>query len=80
MRRYAASQGIISSKGVAHSLLAKLDATEEAVRDDHPSQAIQLLRAFIHEVEAQSGKHIDLIHAKHLVLHAQLVIQALEKG
>jgi hypothetical protein len=77
---HAASQGIINSKGVTHSLLAKLEAAEEAVRDDHTSQAIHLLRAFIHEVEAQSGKHIDPMHAQDMVMHAQMVIEALEKG
>jgi hypothetical protein len=78
--KHAASQGFITSKWVSHSLLAKLDAAEEAVNDDHTSQAIHLLKAFIHEVEAQSGKHIVPMHAKHLVMHAQMVIQALEKG
>lgn len=77
---HVASQGFINSKAVTHSLLAKLDAAEEAVDDDHTSQAIHLLRAFIHEVEAQSGKHIDPMHAEHLVMHARMVIQALEDG
>ena len=76
---HAASQGLITSNRVAHSLLAKLDAAEEAVDDDHTLQAIHLLRAFIHEVEVQSGKHIDPMHTEHMVMHAQMVIQALEK-
>ncbi len=36
--------------------------------------------AFIHEVQAQVGKHIEQEHAEHLVMHAQVVIQALKKG
>ncbi len=77
---HAASQGFITSRGVAHSLLAKLDAAEEALEHGHTSQAIQDLRAFIHEVRAQAGKHIDPMHAQHMVMHAQSVIQALKKG
>ncbi len=77
--QHAAAQGFINSKGVTYSLLAKLDLAEEAVKDDCTSRAIDLLEAFIHEVKAQSGKHIASMHAEHLVMHAQMVIQALEK-
>jgi predicted negative regulator of RcsB-dependent stress response len=77
--KHAAAQGFINSKGVTYSLLAKLDLAEVAVKDDCTSQAIDLLEAFIHEVKAQSGKHIESMHAEHLVMHAQMVIQALEK-
>ena len=77
---HAASQGFITNQGVAHSLLAKLDAAEEALEHGHTSQAISKLRAFIHEVQAQAGRHIDPKHAQHMVMHAQLVIQALTNG
>ncbi len=77
--KHAAAQGFINSKEVTHRLLAKLDMAEEAVKDDCTSRAIHLLKAFIHEVKAQSGKHIASVHAKYLVMHAQMVIQALEK-
>jgi hypothetical protein len=42
--------------------------------------AINLLNTIIHEVQAQAGKHIEQEHAQHLVLHAQMVMQALKKG
>jgi hypothetical protein len=77
--KHAAAEGFINSEEVMHRLLAKLDMAEEAVDDGYTSQAIHLLRAFIHEVKAQSGKHIVSVHAEHLVMHAQMVIQALEK-
>jgi predicted negative regulator of RcsB-dependent stress response len=77
--KHAAAQGFINSKEVTHRLLVKLDAAEEAVNDDYTSQAIHLLKAFIHEVKAQSGKSIVAMHAEHLVMHAQMVIHALEK-
>lgn len=40
----------------------------------------RLLNTIIHEVQAQAGKHIEQEHAQHLVLHAQMVMQALKKG
>ena len=76
----AASQGIITSQGVAHSLLAKLDAAQAAVDRGQTSVAINNLEAFINEVQAQAGKHIDAMHAQHMVMHAQLVIQALKNS
>jgi hypothetical protein len=74
---HAASQGIIDNQGVANSLLAKLDAAHAALDRGQKSVAINNLQAFISEVQAQAGKHIDSLHAQHMVLHAQLVIQAL---
>ncbi|MDQ2907218.1 MAG: hypothetical protein M3Y81_27240, partial [Chloroflexota bacterium] len=60
------------------SLFAKLDSAENALRHGHASRAITMLNAFISEVRAQSGKHIVPMHAMHLVMHAQLVIDALK--
>lgn len=77
---HAASQGIITSQGVANSLLAKLDAAQAALDRGLTSVAINNLQAFIHEVQAQAGKHIEAMHAEHMVMHAQLVIQALKNG
>jgi len=74
---HAASQGLITSQGVANSLLAKLDAAQAAFDRGQTSVAINDLQAFIYEVQAQAGKHIDSMHAQHMVMHAQLVIQAL---
>jgi hypothetical protein len=77
---HAASQGFIDNKGVTHSLLAKLDAAQAAEAGGQAGTAINLLGAFIHEVQAQAGKHIDQTHAQHLVMHAQMVIDALKNG
>src|SRR6266700_2491096 len=74
---HAASQGLITSQGVANSLLAELNAAQAALDRGQTSVAINELQAFIHEVQAQAGKHIDPMHAQHMVMHAQLVIQAL---
>lgn len=74
---HAASQGLITSQGVANSLLAELNAAQAALDRGQTSVAINDLQAFIYEVQAQAGKHIDSMHAQHMVMHAQLVIQAL---
>jgi hypothetical protein len=77
--KQAVAMGHITSQYVAHTLLVKLDKAEDALADDHTGTTIWWLKAFIHEVKAQSGKHIIPMHAMHLVMHAELVIQALQK-
>jgi len=78
--QHAADEGFIDNQGVTNSLLAELDAAQAALDHGQTGAAINLLNAFIHEVQAQAGKHIDSMHAQHLVLHAQMVIQALKNG
>jgi predicted negative regulator of RcsB-dependent stress response len=77
---HAAQQGFIDNQGITNSLLAKLDAAQAALDRGQTSVAINQLQAFIHEVQAQAGKHIEQEHAGHLVEHAQVVIQALKNG
>ena len=77
--KHAAAQGFITSQGVTRSLLARLDTADEALEHGRTSQAINVLEAFINEVQAQAGKHIDPMHAQHLVAHAQMVIQVLNQ-
>ena len=74
---HAATEGLINNQGVTNSLLAKLDAAQAAQARGQTGTAINLLEAFIHEVQAQAGKHIDQTHAQHMVMHAQMVITAL---
>jgi hypothetical protein len=75
--QHAADQGFIDNQGVTNSLLAELDAAQAAQDRGQTSVVINQLDAFIHEVQAQAGKHIDSMHAQHLVMHAQMVFQAL---
>ena len=77
--KQAEAMGHITSPYIAHTLLVKLDKAEDALEDHHTGTAIWWLKAFIHEVNAQSGKHILPMHALHLVMHAEMVIQALQK-
>ena len=76
----AAETGNIDNQGVANSLLVKLDAAQAAFDQGQSSVAIHQLEAFIHEVQAQAGKHIAQMHAEHMVMHAQMVIQALKNS
>jgi hypothetical protein len=74
---HAYDMGHIDNKGVANSLMAKLDAAQAALDRGQPGVAVNLLHAFVNEVNAQAGKHIAAEHAGHLVEHAQNVISAL---
>jgi uncharacterized protein (DUF362 family) len=67
----------IDEQGVEISLLAKVNAAQAAQNGGQTTTAINLLRSFVDEVNAQAGKHIVAEHAAHLVQHAQTVIKAL---
>ena len=75
---HALAMGAITNQGVASSLLAKVDAAQEAVDRGQTAVAALILQALINEVRAQSGVHIEAGHAQHLIAHAQRVIDALE--
>jgi hypothetical protein len=77
--QHASDMGHITNKGVARSLLAELKAAQSALDRGQPRVAIVLLRTFEREVSALSGKSIEPAHAAHMVEHAQLVIQALQR-
>ena len=74
---HAFTMGHIDNKGIANSLLAKLEAAQAALDRAQPEVAILLLGSFIKEVEAQAGHHIDAMHAAHMVAHAEMVIAEL---
>jgi hypothetical protein len=50
--------GCIDNAGIANALTAKLTAAQNAIGAGNNKEAINILRAFIHQVQAQSGKHI----------------------
>jgi FIMAH domain-containing protein len=58
----------------AHSLLAKLQAAKKARAAGDCTRAAAIYRAFISEVQAQSGKHIDPTAASIMVADAQYLI------
>jgi hypothetical protein len=75
---HAAEMGFIDNQGVTGSLLAKLDAAAAADERGQPQVAVHTIQAFMHEVTAQAGRHIDAEHADHMLAHAQVVIQSLD--
>jgi hypothetical protein len=74
---HAAMEGHINAT-IAQSLFAKLDAAQEALDRGQLEVAVLILQAFISEVQAQAGQHIDRQHAAHLITHAREVIAALQ--
>lgn len=75
--QHAYEQGLIDNGGAAQSPIAKLAAAQMAVERGEPAVAINILQAFVQEVEAQTGKHIQADHAMHMAHHAEMVIAAL---
>jgi hypothetical protein len=73
----AAQMGHIDNQGVASSLLGEISAAQASLNHGDKTAAINILNAFIHDVQAQAGQHIDATHAGHMVTHAQNVINAL---
>jgi hypothetical protein len=66
--------GAIKNKGKANSLLAKLDAAAAARTRGKCSTAANIYQAFIHELQAQSGKGVDPAAAQIMILDAQYLI------
>lgn len=75
---HALEMGHITNAGVANALQAKLDGAQAALDRGQPDVAINQLNAFVNQVQAQAGVHIDPMHAEHMVMHARMVIAALE--
>jgi hypothetical protein len=72
------TSGAIAEGGVANSLLVTLNAAASASARGKCTTAAGLYEAFIHKVQAQSGKHIDasaaavmIADAEYLVSHCQ---------
>lgn len=76
--QHAADAGFIDNQSVANSLLAKLDAAQAALTRGQPAVAVNLVQEFSLEVRAQRGIHIEAEHADHMLMHAEMVIAALE--
>jgi hypothetical protein len=74
---HARDLGHIDSERVAQSLLKKLDKAQANLDRGKVDDAIDKLEDFVNKVEDQSGKHIDPMHAEHLIHHAHMVIAAL---
>ncbi len=69
--------GYITSSGVEAALLKLLDTAQASLDKGNTTAAIKSLNAFVLLVQKQPGTVIDSAHANCLVMHAQMVIQAL---
>ncbi|MCB1214687.1 MAG: thrombospondin type 3 repeat-containing protein [Deltaproteobacteria bacterium] len=68
---------LVSHHGIANSLKVKLEAALKSCQGGRVGTAQNQLEAFIHEVQAQSGKHISEEVANLLINMAQALIDAL---
>ena len=75
--QHSADHGHIDNPGVVQSLIAKVNAAEAALDRGQEAIAINMLKAFVRELNAQSGKHIGAEHAAHLRMHAEHIIVSL---
>jgi 5'-nucleotidase/UDP-sugar diphosphatase len=67
-------EGKIDNKGILNSLLQKLEGALADQNGGQANAAYNKLQAFINELEAQSGRHIDADAANSLAMDAQWII------
>jgi hypothetical protein len=67
-------------QGIERSLLAKLDAAERAVDAGNRQTGCDILNAYVHEAQAQSGHKLDAAPAAGLVGDATAIRQSLGCG
>jgi hypothetical protein len=72
--------GQLHNQGIYNSLLSKVDAAVAANDRGQIETAINILNAFIHQVNAQSGKQIDVDAASHMITHASAAINHLQNS
>jgi hypothetical protein len=65
---------LIDSEGIMNSLKQKLENARSALERGQDHTAMNILEAFINELEAQGGKHIELESAEELIKKAQGLI------
>lgn len=68
------------SYDAANELIAVMREVTPSDSTDRVGQTSQVLHAFVHEVEAQDGKHIESDTAASLLAQANALIAALESG
>ncbi len=71
-------RGLNLPKGIENSLTAKVENAIKSLEKGNTNASINLLQAFINEVEAQRGKKISEKMATMLIQYAQNVIQQIQ--
>ncbi|MEM2897317.1 MAG: Ig domain-containing protein [Candidatus Bathyarchaeia archaeon] len=67
--------GDIDNKGIKNSLISKLNAVKERLSEERFEPARNVLRAFINQLKAQSGKHISGSAASSLIEMTKAIMQ-----
>ena len=70
-------EGLIDNQGIKNSLIKKLENAQAALGRGQPNVAKNILGAFVNEVQAQSGKHINATAASTLINCATLLANTL---
>ena len=71
--------GWINNKGIYNSLDKKLENAKKHLKKDKTKQAINMLNAFINQVEAQNGEHLTSEAYALLKYNAEYLIKKLEE-
>ena len=75
----AFARGWIDNQGIVNSLDAKLDNVKKHLEKQKTKQAINVLNAFINQVEAQNGKHLTSEAYALLKFNAKFLIEQLSQ-
>lgn len=70
-------KGEIDNQGIYKSLMQKLNAVEKDVAQGHNTSAMNVLQAYINEVDAQTGKQISYFAASLMIGDANCIISSL---
>ena len=68
---------LIDNNGIKNSLIKKLNNAQRQLESNRKNTTTNILNAFVNEVEAQKGKHIDLDTAELLIEDARYIIEHL---
>lgn len=74
---YHWNDGEIYNEGVYNSLIAKVNAAVDARDQDNTEATVNILSAFISEVEALAPEQIAPEAAEHMIAHAQEALENL---
>lgn len=75
---HAQQMGHIESDRVAQKLIKQLAKAQAYLDCGKVDKAIGKLEDFIGKIQGQAGRHIDPMHAEHLIHHAHMVIATLD--
>jgi hypothetical protein len=72
--------GSVNNKGIANSLISKLETARAQLDKGKSKQAINALEAFLNELEAQRGKHVNIDAYEYLRENVMSIIEQISGG